>query len=329
VPTPDTTTMPTASPDAAVPIGPDLSPVAIVRAMHANGWTIWHGVALAVLIPIGVLLTRDGWADLLWLAFNDEESSHVMIIPLVLAWVFWVRRHRLAQVTPRFSLLAPLLLLLGWGAYEYMYYEAMRASGHIAAIAVLAGLTLAVAGSRFFWRFLPVFGVLLFAIPVPHRIRMPISVPLQRITANATESLLQFFGVAIERHGSILTINGVDVGVAEACNGMRMVFAVFLVTYLFVFITPLRPSVRVLLLLLCPLLAIACNIIRLVPTVFIFGYASADIAETFHDLSGWVMIGVAFLLLMGVVNLIRWMLAEDEEPQPPRPAPTVQHAGGK
>src|SRR5690606_25257966 len=106
----------------------------LLEALRTNGWTVWHGVALLVLTAAGVYLTwpNYGWTDLLWLARHDAESSQIMLVPIVAAWLFWVRRRRLAEVSPRFSLLAPLCLALGWGMWEYAYYESMRAAGHIA-----------------------------------------------------------------------------------------------------------------------------------------------------------------------------------------------------
>jgi exosortase/archaeosortase family protein len=98
----------------------------------------------------------------------------------------------------------------------------------------------------------------------------------------------------------------VDVAVAEACNGMRMTFALMLVSFAFALTTPLRGYVRVLVVLLSPVSAMVCNVIRLVPTVWVFGNCRASVAQAFHDFSGWLMLFVAFLSLMAVIRLLRW-----------------------
>ena len=49
------------------------------------------------------------------------------------------------------------------------------------------------------------------------------------------------------------------------------------------------------------------NVTRLVPTVWMYGRASAEAAEKFHDETGWAMLIVAFIGLMGVVRLLRWI----------------------
>jgi exosortase len=310
----------------AAAIEPPLdAPRQSARTLRANGWSVGHLLLIAALIAAGVWLTWDGWRDLVWLAIYDEESSQIMLVPIIAAWLLWIRRHRLAQIAPAFSLLGPAFIALGWAAWEYSYYNNVRVAGHIAAVALLVGAILSVTGGKVFWKFLPVFGVLIFAIPVPHSIRLPLSVPLQRLTAQITEHLMQLFSVNVTRAGSVLTINDINVGVAEACNGMRMVFAVFLVTYLVVFSSRINWALRILVLAMAPLLALVCNIIRLVPTVYLYGYSSKDVAEQFHDLSGWVMNVVAFALLLGVLSLVRWILD-----QPPRTSEALtQPAGGK
>ena len=99
----------------------------------------------------------------------------------------------------------------------------------------------------------------------------------------------------------------VEVEIAEACNGMRMVFALVLVSFTFAFGTPLRWYVRLLVVAASPVSAIFCNLVRLVPTVWLFGY-HPSVANGFHDYSGWLMLPIAFLLLMAIVRLLRWAL---------------------
>src|SRR5947209_2305717 len=101
--------------------------------------------------------------------------------------------------------------------------------------------------------------------------------------------VIGWLGWNVDRSGNLLSINGVDVTVAEACNGMRMVLTLFLVCYVVAFTMKLRTWVRLLILAAAPLVAIVSNVLRLVPTVWMFGHTSVAAAERFHDVSGWVM----------------------------------------
>jgi len=150
--------------------------------------------------------------------------------------------------------------------------------------------------------------VLGFLVPIPGLIRQEIALPLQTATASVTHTTFELLGVEVSRSGNVLSINGTQVGVAEACNGLRMVFALVLVSYAFAFSVPLRWYVRTAVVGLSPLSAILCNVTRLVPTVWFYGHASDGWAGTFHDWAGWAMLFVAFLLLLGIIRLLQWAL---------------------
>src|SRR5262249_13652772 len=123
-------------------------------------------------------------------------------------------------------------------------------------------------------------------------------------TAHATQIVCDILGMSVQRSGSLLSINGVDVTIAEACNGMRMVLTLFMVCYTVAFTTQLRPAVRVVVLPASPLVAVGGNVVRPVPTIWMFGNRSAEAAERFHTASGWVMSVLAFLLLLGFCRLL-------------------------
>jgi exosortase len=171
---------------------------------------------------------------------------------------------------------------------------------------VVVGGFLSVAGGTFLMRFLPVFASLIFLVPVPGRIQRGIALPLQSATAAATQTVLETLGVTVERSGNMLTINNHDVMIAEACNGLRMVFALVMVSFAFSFGVPLRNRFRLFVLVASPITAIVFNVARLVPTVWAFGWLPTNIANSLHDASGWVMLPCAFVALLGFMRLFRW-----------------------
>ena len=86
-----------------------------------------------------------------------------------------------------------------------------------------------------------------------------------------------------------------------------MVFAFGLVVYAFVFSVPLKLSTRLIMLALSPVAAIVCNVIRLVPTSLIYGYGSVGGVEWFHNVSGWLMLPVALVMLVAALRLFKWL----------------------
>ena len=53
--------------------------------------------------------------------------------------------------------------------------------------------------------------------------------------------------------------------------------------------------------------AVFFNVVRLVPTVWAFGEFSTDVANTLHDISGWLMLPLAFASLFAMMRLLRWV----------------------
>jgi exosortase len=272
------------------------------------GWTPWHAAGAILIAIAGILATLPAWRDIVFIASVDDENSHIFLVPIVAAWMVWVRRSRLRYCAPTGTAIGPLVGAAGVFASVYGFNHNLQSVWHAGAVLVVLGCVLSVLGKSVLFRFLPAFLVLVFLVPVPGRIRQGIAVPLQTATAAATQALFETFGEAVERSGNLLSINGTEVTVAEACNGMRMVFALVLVSFAFAYSMPLRNSVRILVLLASPLAAIFCNVVRLIPTIWLYGHAAKPVADDFHNISGWIMLPIAFLLLMGIIRALRWAL---------------------
>ncbi len=279
-----------------------------LKPLVRQGWSIEHAIAAIALVAFGAFATREAWADIYRIAMTDEEQSHIFLVPIVAAWMVMARKIRMSDCPPAGQMIGPIILLGGFAVHWFGYANAMQSLWHGGAVVIFIGALLTALGKNVLFRFLPAFVVLVLLVPIPGLIRQQISIPLQTASAATTQAILEIFGTPIERNGNLLTINGTDVAVAEACNGMRMVFALFLVSYAFAFSMPLRNATRFTILIASPFAAIMCNVIRLIPTVLLYGYSTDKIAGQFHDISGWLMLPIAFGLLLGIIRLLRWAL---------------------
>lgn len=265
-------------------------------------------LALLALPILGVLVALDAWRDILHIAVRDEESSQVFLVPLVAAWLVWVRRRRLAHVRLHGTWVGSLILLTGGILYCVGDRFLIQSFWHGGAVIILIGCVVTIVGRDLVSQFLPVIIAMLFIVPVPGRVRQRIAIPMETTTAAVTQHVYETLGLSIERSGNTLSLNGHEVDIVEACNGLRMVVALTMVSFAFAWGTPLRWYVRLIVLALSPVSAIICNVIRLVPTVYLYGYHPGPFAYRFHDLSGWVMLFVSFFMLMGVIRVLRWAL---------------------
>jgi len=268
----------------------------------------WHLLAATALAALGVAVTWDAWVEIYQFAWRDEEAQHIIIVPFVAAAMVWVRRMRFRHCRPSGTIIGPIGVVLGWMLSTYGFNHGHTVFYHLGSLLVVLGCFFSVLGKNALFRFFPAIAVLAFIVPIPGQIRAAIAVPLEHWTARIAQTLLDVMGVPTELSGNLLTINGIDVTIIEACNGMRMVFPLFLIAYAFCFGLPLRQSVRVLLLTASPLTAIVCNVIRTLPIIWLYGYSSGKVARTLHDYAGWLMLPVAFLLLLGLIRILEWTL---------------------
>lgn len=277
------------------------------RASAARGLRFSDGVLLATLVGAAILITLPTWREVFDLALGDPEHSYILLVLPVAAWLVYLRRARLRLCRPVHSYLGVVLIVAGYALDRVGFEGLWDIFRHFGALCIVLGAFITVFGFKALGRFRSAVGALFFLIPVPGAIRQRIAFPLQEASAVITEGVIDLFGVPIERLGNILVINGSEVAIAEACNGMRMVAALALVTYAFVFSVPIRFPVRMMLLVASPVIAIVVNVLRLVPTSLMYGYSTPERADLVHDIGGWAALVVAVVLLWGITGLLRWL----------------------
>lgn len=283
------------------------------------GWMSRYRLPLTLaLVVAAVIACLDAWLDIARIVKVDEEASHILLVPLVVARIAWVRRTELKDWQSQASLWGLAIAVLGIALWLFGNIRAVQVLWHLGAILAVVGAIVCVQGLEIVRRMWPAFLVLLFLMPMPGVIRHPLALFLQNISAQLTEVVTIAIGFDVSRQGNLLIINDYPVGIAEACNGMRMVSMLILVVFAFVFSEKVRPWVRIFLVLLATPLAILCNIVRLVPTVVAYGYFSPEMADQIHDWLGWVMVVASYFMLMGLLWLMRWLLL------PVEPLPTMK-----
>jgi exosortase len=262
----------------------------------------------AALAAVAIAVLFDAWKDIVRIGFTDEECSYVLLAPVVIGWLAWVRRGEAGRRPVRRGWVGLLIIAVGWMVhwYGYIHDPIIWRAG---AVLVAVGALVTALGLDVSWVLWPALAACVFLIPVDPTGRINIAEPLQTAAASITQRICELLAMNVDRAGNLLSINGVEVTIAEACNGIRMVLTLFMVCYVVAFTVRLSTVGRALVLIASPLVAIVANVVRLVPTVWMFGHTSAKTAEAFHDVSGWVMTVLAFLALMGFC----WLLQGEDD----------------
>ena len=264
---------------------------------------------LALIAGLSVWVSAEAWLDMYSRAIIDTENGQALFAPLVAFYLFWVRRSRLQFIgySPSFSGVA--VIVLGYMALQWGIESNTLVVWHLGAIFMVIGSLLTVMGLEFARQFGPALIALLFIIPTPGIVRITLAEPMQELATELTMTVRDGIGVNAIKQGLVIQVGNppIDVAIGEACNGMRMIFALGLVVFGFVFSAPFRSEVRIGLLLVSPLIALSCNIIRLVLTSIVYGFSTQEFADSFHWYSGLAMIPMSLIMLFGIIKLLNWL----------------------
>jgi exosortase len=116
---------------------------------------------------------------------------------------------------------------------------------------------------------------------------------------------LEILGYDVIRTGNIIDINGTTVAVVEACNGLRMIMAFFVIGGFIVLLSKRARWEKLMVFISCIPIALLCNTIRLAVTAIAFTVVKGEHWEkTFHDFGGYAMMPLA----IGVIMSEFWLL---------------------
>jgi len=280
--------------------------------------------AVWVVIALLALLIWSYWPTLMDLrAFwnRNEDYSAGQLVPPVLIYLVWRRRHDLAacRLTPCWWGLGIVLgsqLLRAVGIY-YAFGSLER----LALVLTASGCLLWVGGTALWRRLLWEQAFLLLMLPPPVRVHDQIAMPLQNWATGLSRAGLELLGFYVAREGNVLQVEERgSVMVAEACSGLRMLTA-FVFTAAFLCFLARRPAWHKIVVCAASLpVAVLCNALRVLATTLFFQYSQSTVLEEqFHDAAGLAMMPLAVVLLLGVLKLLN-LFSELAQPEAVVPA---------
>ncbi len=253
---------------------------------------------------------------------TDPNYSQGYLIPLMSLGLLWYRvRENRPPVLPDLRLGVPVLsvaaVIRALGAYFFI-----TPLDHISLLLTLAGLCLLFGGRRWLGRVWPALAILVFTCPMPASVVAlnPTGV-LQTMATRGSNFVLQTLGVVAARDGNVILLKGCELGVVEACSGLRMLMVFCSLAFVSAVVLPIDAVRKAVLVASAVPLAVACNVTR----ITVAGLASDHLgSETghfvFHDLAGWFMVPLAF----GMFTVETLLLIKLVRPRPqPETAPAV------
>lgn len=266
-------------------------------------WQIACG-ALVLLLGAILVLYRETAIAMVTIWERSETFTHAFLVPPIVMWLVWRKRHELAAVSPHPSLTALVPIALCALAWLLGDLAAVNAVTQLSMTALLVLAVLAVIG----WRAARIIafplGFLFFAVPIGE-FMLP---QLMEWTANFTILALRLTGIPVYRDGLQFVIPSGHWSVVEACSGVRYLIASLTVGTLFAYLNYTSNRRRWIFVGVSILVPILANWMRAY-LIVLLGHVSGNTLAVGvdHLIYGWLFFGLVIMLMFMIGS--RW--AED------------------
>lgn len=286
-----------------------------MTAAQAGTWSRWRFAVAVFAVAVAALLALF-WPTALSMeqTWRDNDSyQHTYLVPLILAYLVWEDRDRLAGVMPRADwrgLGIVLLAALGWVLGSAGQVQVVQ---QVALIGMIQGLVLAVFGWQVARVLLFPLLFMLFLVPMGDFL-VPV---LQRWTADVVVWFVRLTGIPTATDGFMIALQDGSqpwhrFHVARECSGIRYLTAMFQVGLLTAYLLYRRWPRRVAAVLVAVAVPIVANWLRAVGIVIIVYHTQGERGmDVDHIIYGFWF----FLFVLAVYIGVCWLFAE---PPPPR-----------
>ena len=248
---------------------------------------------------------RSGLVELWSLLLRSDEYSSGLFVPFLCVYILWSRRQDIAQCPIRPSI---------WGLFAFIIAQVVRLMGlflmynsaeRLSIILSIAALVLLLFGWQLFRKVSTILLFLCLMLPWPNIIQYFIGLRLQSWATSSAIFCLEIIGYEVIREGNIIHIGNVSVAVVEACNGLRMITAFFVITGLVVLLVKRAWWEKLIILVSSLPIALLCNTVRLAITAMFFTVLEGEYWEKiFHDFGGYAMMPLALAAVVGELWLL-------------------------
>lgn len=268
----------------------------------------WPVLLIGLLVVAALVLYRETALGMVEIWARSETFTHAFLVPPIVLWLIWRRRHRLAAVVPQawLLMLLPLALAAGlWLLGELAHANALR---QFALVSVVLACVLLVIGRTAGRVIAFPLAYLYFCVPVGEFL-LPV---LMEWTADFTVWALRLSGVPVYREGMNFTIPSGNWSVVEACSGVRYLIASLVVGTLFAYLNYRSNRRRLLFIGVSILVPIVANWMRAYMIVMLGHLSNNEIATGVdHLVYGWVFFGIVIMIMFLIGS--RWA-EPDEDP---------------
>ena len=250
-------------------------------------------------------------------ALTSSDASHILTLPIFVAWLFWTEPPRVEQRTA-LDLKTALLFALPAAALALLSFPKLGPAPEWP----LAGLVIALI-FLFFAGFAAIFGgpaaqrswfpfaFAAFAIPLPPPVLDRVVSVLQWGSAGVADIVFQLTGLPVLREGLIFRMPSFAIEVAGECSGIRSSMALLILAVLIVHFSFTRFWKKAAFVFAGMLMMLIKNGVRIATLTLLAQYVNRDFLFGRLHREGGV---VFFLLGLALLLPLYWLLRRGERP---------------
>lgn len=237
-----------------------------------------------------------------------EESyySHGILVPFICIGLIWLKRRRLAGVCICPDPLGYLLVVPSLIITVVLTWAGGTSAQGFTFPVMLSGLVLILFGREMLRELAFPVGYIYFMIVLPGFILTMASFRVQMMSTIGASGILKLMGFDVYREGQFIHLPNVDVEVATACSGFKLLISLYALTTLFAYVKQGPVWGKASLLVLMVPLSVALNSLRIAMVALVGEYMGTDAMQGFHDrYAGVIMLAMAFTALHFLSRLLR------------------------
>jgi exosortase len=263
-------------------------------------------IVLWALLGMAFLAAFSGLFAYYWDRWTAAHSpfGYGFFVPPTVIFLIWCHRHQIRQ--------APLRSPNGLALAGIILFALVHAVALISAVTILQsvafmGLLLLV--PYYLWGgaiYIHLVGPLLYTatmIPWPGQFTAKLLLPSQLVSTAVATKMMDLAGLRGWVEGTTVFLPNYNFEVAAACSGLTILFPVIAIAILNMMMVHASLARKLLVIAMALPLAVVANGFRIVMIGSIGNYGSPELADKLHDPSGWMAVGVAVIMLMGVQAL--------------------------
>jgi exosortase D (VPLPA-CTERM-specific) len=238
-------------------------------------------------------------------SWNTEEYSYAWFVPPI-AIVLCLHTLALKRPFPASSWAGFAVILLGFIPYLIGVLSGIPNVPQYGMLIFIFGLVLVTFGGIVFKTIWVPLSYIFFALPLPQALYLSFSAQMQLLSSSLGTKLLHLLGVIAFQDGNIIDLGNYQLQVIEACNGLRYLFPLMGISFLFAYLLRDRMWKRLIVFVSAIPIAIGLNASRIAligVTVNLWGSKMAE--GVLHELEGFTAFAFCIAILLGEAAVLK------------------------